>query len=279
VNLLDNGPSQRAYCYHPNEGGNLVIRNLPTGEIVNTVKTPFHHFGGPEEHLVVSNLGDATISGENGSWMMAFTEDLKLHSIDLTNGAHRIEWQYQRKSENLEEPQEFVASSIIGLRRSPKVLVQDDFGDVPLHVWDQSIQTMKVVGKAPRTGWQGGWGNLAWNFYCNDATLWNIETLRQIPIPRTDDPILEMTCDGDQSTLFVARGEAIDVFRLIDAQRAEPIHRLLGPIARELVCLSLVMSLDERTLFVHGWRKKHDDERNQRGTSVMAIFDVSDLTK
>lgn len=277
VNLLKNAPAHLAYCYHGDEGGDVIIRDVRTGAIVKQVHTPFHGLNDADDHLMIWGFGDdATVSGRDGRWILAVTDDQKLHSIDTTTGEHRIEWEY-KPSET--EPK--FGKNIVGVKNSSQVLLAADFADeAPLHMWDQATRTMKVVEKAPTSGWKAGWGNLAWssNEYCEES-LWDIERFRQIPIPQSDDPIREMTCDGDQSTLFVARGGGIDVYRVIDAERVDPFHRLLCPVTKELLYLSLVVSTDEKTLFVHGWHKKSDDEPNERGTPVLAIFDVSDLTE
>lgn len=111
--------------------------------------------------------------------------------------------------------------------------------------------------------------------------MWNLATFRQIPIPQAEQPVELFACDSDQSTLFALRGGAIDVFRVIDAEKVKPMHRLMSPAIGELLSIKVVVSSDDQHLFLHGWHKKNgsEDEPKEPGRAVVVIFDIGDLTK
>lgn len=276
VNLLPNGLPRFAYCYHGNENGQLLIRSLPNGgRVVKTVKTPFHDGTKSDKAFEVSNRGGATLCGKDARWMMALTDNVKLHSVDIETEKHQIEWEYPGDKNALPW-----LGSLVGLQGSSIVLMQfDDSIDQPLRIWDQSTRTMRVIQKAPGFGWQSGWGKLAWNSLYQTVTVWNLQTVEQIVIPKREGTIEEIACDSDQSTMFVLRDSAIDVFRIIDAQKAQPIRRLVSPELRELTFMRLVVSTDDRWLFVYGSKAAEAKQPDEHRQGVVAIFDVSDLAK
>ncbi|MCA9070910.1 MAG: hypothetical protein KDA84_18400, partial [Planctomycetaceae bacterium] len=183
VNILKNGTPDRSYCYHGYGGGDVLIRDLVTGKVLKKVETPFHAGIKFDDPLKVRNLGDITLCGKESRWILALTDDLKLHSVDTLTGEHRIEWKYKWTGEE----NEFSGfGHVIGIQNSSIALLedvgeQDGFFNAPLQIWDQQTRTMKVFEKTLSRGWQGGWGNLAWNV-CGEATVWNLATFRQVPI-------------------------------------------------------------------------------------------------
>ena len=277
VNIIDNGRPDRAFCYHGYEGGHVFIRELPSGRELKKVATPFHSGVQFNDPLQVRNLSDVTICGKQSEWLLALTQDLKLHSVDLRTAEHQVEWQYELKMRR-----RAFGAKIIGLENSNKAILQnvgDKFPDSPLQIWDQSKREVVVANKLPTNKWEAGWGNLAWNgLYGN--TVWNLETLTILPIPESKEPIQSITCDGDQTTLFVLRGGAIDVMRIKDERTLTPIQRLNSPVISKLADIRLVVSYDEKHLFVHGWHVVENEDGNyERGKVALLVFDVADLTQ
>jgi hypothetical protein len=282
VSLLDNGKFDRAYCYHGYEGGHVTVREPKTGRVVKKVATPFHDGIESNDPLQIRDLGDITMCGKDGRWIMAITPDFALHSIDTESGEHRVEWKYKIP----EGEQPFGSGEVLGLQDTSKVLLEEIGGDhlfdAPLRIWDQATRSMTVADKLPKVSWQGGWGDLAWNNWAGVASLWNIKTLKPIRMPRSEEAIKSIACDRDQTTLFALRsGGTVDVFRVTSGASVKPVLRLLPPTAETITSAHVVVSADDRFLFWQGSPRKLDKEGNPVASArtIIGQFEIADLTE
>ncbi len=278
VNWLRNGQPNRVYCYHGYEGGDVVVREIPSGRLLKKISTPFHNGLDPTDPLQIRNFSDITVCGDQDQWIVAITGDRKLHSIDTETSEHRVEWQDPRAKGS------WSPVRMIGIQHSSKVLCQD-FGHatfseyIPAHLWDQSTRTMQLLEKMPHAGWKKAWGDLAWNVSYGESTFWNLATRKQIELPYRAEPIETVACDRDQSTMFVLRDGAIDVFHVENGESLRPIHRLASMDISELESKWLVVSADEKLLFVFGAKKRNEQDSKTPKTDMIIAFDISDLTR
>jgi hypothetical protein len=278
VSLLENGQPDRAYCYHGYEGGNVLVRDVRTGWVVKKVETPFHDGVAFNDPLQVRDLGDVTMSGKDGRWILAITDDGALHSIDTETGEHRCEWTYTGKKGEL-----FFGKRIIGLQGGSKVLLEgigETIDNSPVRIWEQATRKMTVAEKMPERMWQGGWGNLAWSSQY-EASLWNLATHKQIRLPRSDEAIELMACDTRQSVMFALRSSgAIDAFRVIDGERAKPLVRLISPTTEAAASTRLIVSSDNHFLLWQGSPRRVDEDGNpmESNRTFIAVFEIADLT-
>ncbi|MBI1249711.1 hypothetical protein GC197_17945 [bacterium] len=306
--LIPNGRPDRAYSFAKlAKKVEITVRELPSARVLKQLDTPFHSdsienaamlFGNQEDSLLIRNEEDTTICGEDSQWVIAFPRDGKqLHSIDLASGQHFVEW------EHFETPR---FPSLVGVAGSSKVIVggwfrekdveknvdawpEDSFGAEPaeeesrLHVWDQATRTMRTLENTPIEGWHEGRANLAWNDFEDFASIWNLETGRRLPFPKTDDQVRDIKFDRKGATLFMWRGQEIDVFRIVDGESLEPISRLVFPPSVNVGWEwhpSMTLSSDDKWLFMVCQNKdakeeiiEYDEKRS------IAIFDISDFTK
>lgn len=275
VNLLRNAPADREFAYHGYEGGDVSIHDVRTGRLIKTLATPFHDGVQFNDPLQVRNLSDITLCGVNGEWIIAVTQDGSLHSIDVETGRHRVEW--REKSENLE---------VLGVQGTSRVLLEGVGGeslfDVPIQLWDQSTRTRRTIEKAPYAGWRVAWGDLAWNDFNGCATLWNLARTQELQLPDSEVPIESITCNSDQSRLFLLRSDgSVEVFAVRDGVKLDPIFRLLPPTTDDLD-VSIAPGADDRLLFWLGRPRSRIAEDGQRipaePRTVIGVFDCGELT-
>ncbi len=279
VSFLDNGPADRLFAYHGNEGGDVLIRDVRTGHLLKKVSTPFHDGIGANDPLQVRCLSDITMCGVNGQWIVAITPDGALHSIDTETGQHQIEWQL--KSDHPE---------IHGVRGTSKVLLEGVGGrgllDVPIKIWDQSTRKLETIEKVPYGGWCDAWGSLSWNNLNGHATLWNLAKRREIKLPVSDTPVVKLDCNQDQSRVFALRGDGtVEVFSVTDGIRLVPLVRLRSPV-EETMNVSMVVGHnvagnEGNWLF---WLGQPPDQTDNKGRpievpsrTVIAVFRYADV--
>lgn len=270
--------SDLVFSWHK-AGGLVVAHDVRTGDEVFRMNTPFRDvFDTNDPSIRVSHMTPMYVTHDQ-QWLITLTEDCALHSINVETGEHRVEWKYE--GEILHPGMAF--HSITPLRGTSRFLLPDvpDGFDKPLRMWDQETRTMTEFEKVPMSAWRDGWGDIAWQAVNNWPTIWNLAERVEIEIPRKNDPIVSFECDSDQTTLFVMRADqSVDIFRLVDGVRVEPLATILPP--EPDLAARLVLSADDRFLFWLGsppYRRDEEGKPIEQGDrTVIATFDVADLT-
>lgn len=281
VKMLPAQSATTVYSHDPNEHGRINERDVRTGELIRTFEVPFRSFfhGGrdiKDQTIMVTGMGELYLTGD-GRKIICATQDGAINSFDIETGVHTKPWKYE--GENPFKGSGF-HTRLTFLKGTNRILVEGlpGIGDAPLLMWDHDTQTMNEVMKVPEAAWRGGWGDLAWQKMNGYAELWNIAKRTEIKLPQREVAIDKFLCDSDQSTLFSLRTDGvIDVFRIIDGVRAEPIHRLRP--SKEKLRYAMSLSADDGTLFLTGNPPRSSNGERPEKHTVIDIFDVGDLTK
>ena len=282
VKMLPEIGATTVYSHDPNEHGRINEREVRTGELIRTFTVPFRSFfhggrGIEDETILVTGMGELYLS-EDEREIICTTKDGAINSFDIETGIHTKPWKYEGENPF---PEMGLRGRLTHLSGTNRFLLENipGIGDAPVRLWNQNTLTMSEVEKVPRSAWRDGWGDLAWQNMNGYAELWNIAKRTEIKLPQRDVAIKTFLCDSDQSTLFSLRADGvIDVFRIIDGERAEPIYRLL-PSSDESLRYAMSLTADNETLFLTGNPPRGPDGERPEPHSVIAIFHVADLTQ
>jgi len=278
VSWLQPQYGDRAFCWH-DDTGLIIERDVRTGAEVRRIETPFRTVFDAKDDLTITvdHMSPLHVTGDQ-RWLLAFTEDGTLHSINLETGESRREWKYEGEREFEGHG---IHAWITPLRGTNRLLLTDvpDGFDTPLRMWDQNTRTMTEFEKMPQSGWQDGRGDIAWQAVNNSLSIWNLEKRVEIELPVSEAPIAGTECDSDQTTMFIMRADgSVDVFRIVDGERLEPIHRLVAPTDK-VQGYMMVLSDDDSLLYWQGMTPYRREDEEGEDLSVIAIFDVTGLTR
>ena len=278
VNIIRPMHGERIFCWH-DEGGSVIVRDIKTGEALKRMTTPFRNVFHANDDLsiTVSHMSPMLVTHDQ-KFLVTFTEDGALHSINVETGERAEEWKYTGEKQS-----ERIHGDLRPIRGTSRFVLENvpSLSDGPLRIWDQDERTMTELRKVPFWGWDDAVGDIAWQSVNSQLTPWNLAKRKEIAIPVSDLPIAQIECDLDQRALFILRVDgSVDVFRIVNGESLEPIHRLEPPTDEELRT-SIQLTEDVGILYWIGAPPyRYDDdgklmERPER--TVVAVFDVGDL--